>query len=255
MTEPRILIWDIETAPGIAYFWGKKWDARIPRIIQHGYLLSVSYRWVGDDEVHFIRKAKGRTDNDKALTLAIWRLLDEADAAIAHNGDKFDMKEVHTRFLKHGLGAPSPTIQIDTLKIARQNFNLPSNRLNDLAVFLGLEGKASNTGFDTWLGCMNDDPQAWDIMENYNKQDIVVLENVYYALRPYMNLPGKTGNKFNAQQWYGYYTCTNCGSPNTRVRKEYRTRAGWRHATQCQDCGGWATFKRANVDDDTGEYR
>ena len=41
-------------------------------------------------------------------------LIDKADIVIAHNGDKFDLRKLNTRFLFHELGTPSSYQSIDT---------------------------------------------------------------------------------------------------------------------------------------------
>lgn len=256
MTGPVVTYWDIETAPWHARAWGKKWDARIIDFLSHGYALSVSWQVGEDGEPQFFHKAKGR-GNDKSLIRKIAQIQDEADVLIAHNGDKFDIREINTRMLYHRIPPPSPYISIDTIKVARTHFSLPSYRLNDIADYYGLGQKVVHTGIDLWTRCVQGEEAAWAEMKEYNDQDVKLLRDVYILMRPWMNRPGKGGTKFNAQQWYGVYSCTSCGSMDTRVRKEKyaRTKATWRHAVQCQDCKAWMTYKRAGDQLDNGEYR
>jgi len=254
-TGPRMLYWDIETAPWQAEGWGKKWDPRIIEFLEYGYALSVSWAW-NDEPPQFFHKAKGKW-NDKSLIKKIVSLLDEADVAIAHNGDKFDIREINARALYHRIPPPSPYISIDTIKIARTHFSLPSYKLNDISDYYGLGQKVVHTGIDLWHRCIKGDPEAWEEMRSYNDKDVELLRDVYNLMRPWMNRPGKAGTKFNAQQWYGAYSCPTCGSTDTRVRKEYyvRTKATWRHAVLCMSCKAWASLKRAGDVGDDGEYR
>lgn len=253
MTQPKILFIDIETAPIEAYVWSN-WQTNVIATKEDWYVLSVQHKYQGSDEVHFERKAKAPR-NDAALVKHAWKLMDDADVVVAHNGDRFDIAKLNARFIKHGLGLPSPFIPIDTKKEAKRHLALASYSLKEIARYYGLSDKLSNSGFNLWLGCMADEQWAWDEMEEYGNQDIVVLEQVFDLLVPVMNYPGKAGNRFNMQQWAGARTCTQCGSGNTQKRGRYRTKAGWKRSLRCNDCKHWMTFRLSNKEDSDGEYR
>jgi hypothetical protein len=232
--EPRILIYDIESAPLLAYSWGPMYDANLLTIVEDWYLLSFSYKWYGEDTIRFERKAAKKGD-DKSLVKKLWRLFDEADAVLAHNGDRFDQKKSMARIVKHDLGPPSPYIEIDTLKLARQKFAFTSNKLDELAKFLDIGAKRPHQGMHTWYGCMNNDPEAWAVMEDYNKHDVELLDKVYQKLAPYVR------TRLNQQAWDGTYRCVNCGSGNLESRG-YRSRGGTERTHRnwkCLDCGKW----------------
>src|ERR1019366_3081154 len=93
-------------------------------------------------------------ESDKALVKELWRMMNDADIIIAHNGDGFDIKKSNARFIIHGLLPPATYKTIDTLKIARRHFKFGSNKLNDLGVTLGLGKKLPHTGAHLWFGCM-----------------------------------------------------------------------------------------------------
>ena len=248
MTEPRILVWDIENSPIEAYVWDH-WDTNILHTINDSYLLCVAFNWLGSGEpTQWFRKALPK-GNDKALVKHIWELLDEADYVIAHNGDAFDQKKANTRFLKYGLGPPSPYVQIDTLKEARRHFKLASNKLDEIARFLDIGRKTPHAGIRLWLGCMGNDEAAWAKMKEYNIQDVDLLIEVFEPLRPWMGHPGVASARVNEQQWSGVGTCTKlgCGSTNLIKRGNYRTKANVYKSYQCKDCGG---YSRALLDDD-----
>ena len=255
MSEPRILIWDIETAPALVYVWSQ-WQTNVIATKEDWYLLSAAYRWQGEEEIHFIKKAKTRLD-DRGLAIKIHKLLDEADVAIAHNGDSFDWKKVYARFFKHRLGPVSPTILIDTKKETKRHFNLYSNSMNEIARYMGMEMKKNHRGFELWEMCMAHDPVGWAEMEEYNAQDIVVLEEVYKELAPYMNHPGTTGNRYNAQQWLGEYACTKplCGSFDLSPKGWHRTRASAFRTVRCNDCGGYSRYATMRMGMETGAFR
>src|SRR5690606_21341820 len=104
--------------------------------------------------------AKNKTD-DTNLIRDLWKLFDEADILIAHNGDAFDKKKANTRFWAAGLKPPSDYKTIDTLKAARRVFKLDSNRLDAIGEFLRIGGKLPTTGWATWRACIDGDPKAW----------------------------------------------------------------------------------------------
>lgn len=255
MDEPRVLFWDIETAPATVYTWNQ-WKTNVIYTIRDWFILSVAWRWEGEDEIHFVHKIKRKGD-DRRVAIQIHKLLDEADVVVAHNGDRFDLTKSNARFLKWGLGPTSPFISIDTLKEVKRHFNLYSNSLDEVARYLGLDRKVKHTGFGLWIRCMAGDADAWEEMREYNEQDIVVLEQVYYALAPYMNHPGTTGNRFNAQQWHGVYACTKpaCYSTTMKPKGWHRTKASVFRTAQCAECNGYSRYKTQKQGVESGEFR
>lgn len=261
MTGPKILIYDIETAPILAWVWSN-WQTNVIRTKEDWYVLSVQHSWFDPDvepedmDIHFERKALAK-GNDRALAKHAWRLIDEADVIVAHNGDSFDLKKLNARFLKYGLGLPSPAIQIDTKKEAKRHLNLASYSLAEIGRYFGLGDKTPHTGFDMWEGCMNNDPESWAMMEKYGSQDVRLLASVFRFFFPSMNYPGRAGNRFNMQQWSGNYSCTMCGHDRTESRGKYRTKAGWKRTRRClnPECKHWMTYRLSNTEDTDGVYR
>jgi len=242
MAEPKVLIYDVETAPSLGYFWGPMYDTSILTVVEQWYMLSFAYKWYGTDKIVFERKARRRGD-DKGLMKKLWRLYDEADAVMAHNGDRFDQKKAMARMVYHDLGPPSPYIEIDTLKLAKQKFAFTSNKLDELAKFLGVGEKLPHQGMHTWYGCMGNDDASWKVMEAYNRHDVVLLDGVYGRLAPYVR------TRLNMQAWSGTYTCVSCGSARL-VSRGFQSRGGTErthHNWLCQDCGHWSYELLSNV--------
>lgn len=233
--DARILIFDIETAPLKAYVWGK-WgqDINDSFIIRDWFMLTWSAKWLFEDKV-YSERLTGREvldENDERITRSIWKMLDDASIVIAHNGVKFDIKRLNTRFLKHGLLHPSPYKVIDTLKVARQQFAITSNRLDYICQFLGIPGKA-DTPKGLWQKCSEGDDAALQVMENYNIQDIRALEDVYLLLRPYMRSHPNIGlHVADSVQ-----CCASCGSNELTDCGEYQTTVNVYIAYRCTNCG------------------
>lgn len=230
--KPKVLCFDIETMSNKAYVWGK-YEQDVIAYIEEGYMLSWSAKWLGGKQItkglYDYEGYKPNTPDDKALITELYNLINEADILIAHNGDRFDIKKMNTRFILHKLMPPDPYKTVDTLKVARNKFAFNSNKLDDLGSFLEVGRKVKHQGFDLWLGCENGDPQSWDKMLKYNKQDVLLLEAVYLKLRPWItNHPTPKD---------GVEDCPNCNSAHYQKRGvEWNRGVKWQRA-KCQDCG------------------
>ena len=187
-SQARTLLYDIETAPNIAYVWGK-YDQNVLEYQQEWYILCFAYRWLDEDKTHvvtqfqFRKEFKADPSDDFRVVKKLHSLFDEADIIVAHNGNSFDQKKSAARFLCHGFDPPSSYRQIDTCREARKHFNFNSNKLGDLGNTLGIGAKAETGGFKTWLACMNGDKAAWQKMGEYNIKDVDLLHEVYLRIR------------------------------------------------------------------------
>lgn len=227
--KPKVLFYDIETTPNLAYVWGK-YEQNVLSYESEWEILCFAYKWQGEKTVYCHRQR----GNDLSLTKKLWALFDKADVVIAHNGDAFDQKKVRARFVYYDFSPPSPVIEIDTKKIAKKYFKFNSNKLDDLGDHLKLGRKVTHEGFSLWLGCMNNKVKSWQKMMKYNKQDVVLLEKVYQRLRPWMidhpNLSLLDGSKRG---------CPNCSSYKVQKRGKTVTHRVVKQRWQCQECGAW----------------
>lgn len=225
----KILSFDIETAPNLAYVWGK-YEQDVIAYQREWYMLSWSAKWLnGKCTTKGLIDYKSFTKNkedDKELVTELWELFNQADILIAHNGDSFDIKKTNTRFLELGLPPPEPYKTIDTKKLAKRSFGFNSNKLDDLGRRLGVGQKLHTGGFDLWLGCMKGDLKSWYLMKKYNRQDVILLEKIYLKLRPWGTHPPvtqspdrcpvckgtlhKRGLQLTRKGQYQRYQCTNC---------------------------------------------
>lgn len=243
--EPRILIYDIENSPTVVTTWGL-YEQNALETIEEWYIMSYAYKWFGEDKTHFVSLPdfKGYSKNkhnDKALCESLYKLFEEADIVIAHNGDKHDQKKSNARFLFHGMLPPAPYKSIDTFKVAKKYFKMNSNSLNSLGIFLGVGKKVEHEGMPLWRGCMDGDMKAWSRMKKYNIQDVELLEKVYLKLRPWIdNHPN-----YNLHSRPATPCCPKCGYKKLQRRGFSRTRVGIFQQYQCVGgCGGWSTGER-----------
>ena len=229
----KILFLDLETSPHQGYSYGPKYETSIIKYTRHGELLSVAWKWLGKKKLHGVKRVNYVLGTDKPLAEALWKAMDEADVIIGHNIDKFDKRTANTYFAKFNLPPPSNYFTIDTLKVVRKNFALPSYKLDDVCQYFGLGKKLGTGGFDLWDACMNSDIKALEKMLRYNKHDVFLLEPLYNFLLPWIpnhpnmalinDRPGacpiclhtkfkSIGWRYTKTQKYRRFRCTKCQS-------------------------------------------
>lgn len=237
---------DIETSPIISYTWGL-FDQNIAlnQIHTDWHVLAWSAKWLDEPAnkiMYMDQRAARNIQDDSRILKVIWKLIDQADVVITQNGVAFDMKKLNARFIQKGMQPTSSVKHIDTLKIARKVFGFTSNKLEYLTDKLCAKYKKSKhkefSGFDLWKECLAGNLKAWKEMEEYNKMDVLALEELYHKLVPWdktinfnlytdnTNTVCKCGSKkfqkngffYSAAGKYQRYKCSACGS-ETRDRK------------------------------------
>jgi hypothetical protein len=232
--KPKILLFDIETAPILAYTWDI-WDQNIAlnQIKQDWFVLSWSAKWLDEKKVMYMdqRNAKD-VSNDKALLEGIWKLLDEADIVVTQNGKAFDQKKLYARFILNGMTPPSSFLHHDTKKMASKHFAFTSNKLEYLTDKLNTKyKKIKNSGFTLWTRCLNGDLDAWKEMEKYNKYDVLALEELYLKLRAWE--PTVNYSAFHDSE---DFKCV-CGCSKLRSKGYAYTSSGKFKRHVCTACG------------------
>ena len=241
--KPSLIFLDIETSPIYGLSW-ETYDTNILKVIEPSKIISIAWKELHEEETHCktlfdYPRYEGGIVDDTQLVKEAWAVLDEADIVCAHYGNAFDLKKLNSRFVYHGLNAPSAYKQIDTCKEAKKNFKFDSNSLNSLGEYLGVGKKIENGGFGLWLRCIEGDPKAWELMKQYNIQDVVLLEKVYLRLRPFMTShPSLVNLKENPADTLA---CPTCASTDVQKRGFSITRTGRRQRFQCRTCGSWSS--------------
>lgn len=243
----EILQIDIETAPHLAAIWGPRQRWISPdNIIEDGYTLCFAAKWYGRPGVHFYSV---QNDGKEDMIQAAWDLLNQADAVIHYNGTKFDIPTLNGDFQECGLGVPSSYHEIDLLKTVRRKFRKYSNKLDEVAKWLGVGGKVQHKGLRLWLECMNGDESAWRTMERYNKQDVRLLERVYNHLRPWIV----------SHPNHALYTddtrpcCPKCGSRRITWQGYRTTKTQKYREFKCTACNSWSRKRTTALPPDKRE--
>lgn len=187
-TKAKVLVFDVETLPIIAAIW-RPYDFSIGmnQVISDWCILSWSAKWVGDNRIlsDVLTSAEAVARDDKRLVTTFWKLINEADVVIAHNGKRFDIKKLNTRFWKNGLPMPSSYKVIDTLSVAKSVFGLTFNKQDFIARFIGIQEKL-DTNMELWLSCNSGNSQSLSYMREYNENDVDMLEKIYLEMREWI---------------------------------------------------------------------
>lgn len=243
---PKVLSLDIETAPIRAAMWSM-WQKGfgLNQIENDWFILSAAAKWLGEPEANiFYNDMRGivSTEDDTHILDMLWKLLDEADILLTQNGLKFDLPKIKARMILMGYKPFSPVKHIDTLQIAKREFNFTSNKLAYMTDKLCEKYKKLDhgkfSGYELWAEMLKDNIEAWDECEIYNKYDILSLEELYFKMAAWdtkhvnFNLYSdneehvcRCGSRAVVENGYAYtgvskfqqYRCLDCGA-TTRGR-------------------------------------
>lgn len=234
--QPKFLLLDIETSPLSVYTWDIKKPQYIPHtsIIESSFLIGWSAKWLFSSEIlsDILTPEEALEKNDNRITNSAWKLMEQADIICAHNGKKFDLPYLNYRFVMNGLKPPSPFQVIDTLEKYKKHFRFATNRLDYLGFLIRQKGKIK-TDMDLWKGCLNGDQQSLLDMQTYNKEDVVLLEDAYLFIRPFIHSHPNMAIYQEAIE----PSCPTCGSADITECGHYTTMLNQYLAFRCNSCG------------------
>jgi DNA polymerase elongation subunit (family B) len=242
--EPRILVFDIETAPMVAYVWGRRdINVALNQIKREWSIIAWSAKWLGDPPSKVMYRDARHSkhiENDREILLPLWKLLDEADIVITQNGQSFDSPKLNARFIMHGMKPPSPYRHLDTYRIVRRVAGFTSNKLEYLTEKLCTKYRKIKhvkfPGQSLWTECLAGNIKAWNAMKEYNIHDVLSTEELYMKLRAWV-----TNSMPHAHLVLGkMMKCTSCGSFQLRRKGSEMTKKGPMQKYQCQSCGKWS---------------
>lgn len=235
--SPKILTIDIETMPHLAYIYDL-WNQNIsPKMVKEfGRVTCFAAKLLDDD---IVRYSSDFHNGHKAMIKEAHDLLSYADIIVTYNGKAFDVKHLNREFFLAGLGPPKPYQHIDLYQVAKREFKFASNKLDNIAQQVQIGSKVKHAGFDLWLDCMNGDIDAWDKMREYNIQDVVLTEELYLKMLPWIkNHPNI--NLFSDEDVEG---CPRCGASDFQKRGTYENTFATYQQYWCKVCHGWFKHK------------
>ena len=213
--KPKILFYDIETAPLQAWVWrcGKQ-VVRHNQLVE-GYsrykVICITYCWE-NGPVKALMWDYETQDQTKMLK-EFDKLIQEADITIGKNSDRFDVKQLNAQRLFHDHDGMSDwSIYTEDLETQlRKHFYLPSYSLDYISKELGYGGK-TKMEFEDWIDIVTRHPkrgkQKLKKMVNYGKKDTRDTRSIWkYCLKHFTP-------KFNYATFDGERCCVVCGSKN-----------------------------------------
>lgn len=246
----RILLFDIETSPMEVFVWELRQHGWISpeNVIKDWSILTWSAKWLFDDEMFsaYVTPEEAHDRKDESIIHELWKLLDEAHIIIAHNGMRFDVRRMNARFALNGLNPPLPYRVIDTLRMARRQFEFASYKLDYVNRLFGLDVK-EHTGFSLWKQAVSpvyeESLEALKTMSKYCDNDVRILEELYVQIRPWIKGHPNLGLYIDTDGT----KCTNCGNRGLDWRGKYYTPAGRYLAFRCRACGAVGRSRTTDI--------
>lgn len=252
--KPKILILDIETS----YIEVKHRTFSLfnndyishKDIEQDWYIHCIGYKWLDSKTAKVISTHQDRHKFDfdhtwdEEVVTKFYDILKEADLAIGHNLDSFDLKKLNTRFITYGLAPIIMPPTVDTLKVARKYFKFTSNKLDYIADFLIGDCKI-DTESGLWEKAFQGDYKATKKMAEYCKQDVIITEKVYLKLRQHAH------NHPSLAKIKGFHDkktaiCPVCTSKSNKLDGHQNLSAGRYQYHKCLNCGYRYKGKKVN---------
>lgn len=211
--KPKILFYDIETRPLLAYIWrlGEQ-VVRHHQLSEHGDkygIICISYAWNDGKPARVIHWGYNEQDSGHVVR-EFDKIIRQADITIGKNSDRFDVKHINTQRLLHNLPPlPEWTEYTDDLeKQLRKYFIFPSQGLDYISKELGLGGKVKME-FQDWVDIVEKkSKKAFVKMCTYNKKDVEDTRTIWNRVKAHIK------PKLNLSVFSGQFCCRNCGSRN-----------------------------------------
>ena len=221
----KIMTYDIETSRVTASLWntGKQY-VNHASLTSHTKIISIAWKWLGEDEVHWLKWDKKHCD--KKLMKKFLVEYNKADMVIGQNNNSFDNKLVATRAAYHRLFVNKFVKSFDIYRQAKSVFRLASYSMAYMAKYFGLTLKQSHEGIHMWEmienGTKAEQKEYLKKMIDYNVGDIITTEELYLTLLPYLKPVMSVAAKIGNPAW----ACPNSGSTNVKLLKTTWTAAG-----------------------------
>tara|TARA_R110000868_G_scaffold409979_1_gene696767 strand:+ start:1068 stop:1856 length:789 start_codon:yes stop_codon:yes gene_type:complete len=184
---------------------------RPEQIRKHSAIICICWKFEGEEKIHSLQWEKGC---DKKLIKEFVDIVNSCDEVIAHNGDGFDIKWIRTRGLFHGITTMPDIKSIDTLKVSRSKFKLPSNKLDEIAKYFNIGKKLEHRGMPMWEDVIERNcKKSMKEMIAYCKMDVEVLEKVYHKFFGYITPKTHLAVFLGGEKW----DCPHCASERTMI--------------------------------------
>lgn len=236
----RVLVYDIECSPIVAYTWDlKPYRLPIDNIVENPRILCIGAQWLGEKRVQLYSEWQhGR----EGMLENIHRLFSEADVVAGFNSKSFDTPWVLGELAREGHMPPAPFSQVDLYREARSSWRWPSMRLQYVAESLGLGSKMSTGGFGLWRAVLAGDEKAQAKMGRYCKQDVRLTAELYEKMLPWLKTA--PNQALYADDEADVLSCPKCESTDVTRQGYSYTKLGKYLQLRCKACGGWSRGKK-----------
>lgn len=226
---PRILAFDLETAPNLVYTFSLfKPVIGHEQIVEPARIICFTAQWVGTKKTIFMSE---HHDGYEAMLKGLYDLLDEADIVLTYNGTTFDGPWSTGEFMAQGWTPPAPFKHIDLFQHVKRLTRFPSKKLDYASYRLLGEKKVKHEGFTLWRDCLAGDEKAWNRMKRYAIQDTKLLVKLFDEIRGWIKMPLQISEDPTS--------CHNCGGTKLQRRGYARTMYSKYARYVCTDCGKW----------------
>jgi len=187
--KPKILFYDIETAPLKAWVWScGKQVVRHTQLDKHHSrygIICITYCWNDSGPVQCIDWGY-EDQNTEYVVEQFDKLIRQADHTIGKNSDRFDTKMINAARMFAGLpGMPEWTKYTDDLEVQmRRYFRMPSQSLDYISQQLGLGGKVKMEMQD-WVDIVEKNENGKNAlakMIKYGKKDTADTRTIWNKL-------------------------------------------------------------------------
>lgn len=225
ISNDRVMVYDIETSRVKADIWGTgKQYINHAQIRSQTKIISIAWKWIGNDEVYSLHWDKNHCD--KKMITTFLKEYNTASMVVGQNNNSFDNKLINTRAAYHRLHVDRFVKSFDIYRMAKRYFRLPSYSMAYMAKYFGLTLKQSHEGIFMWemieYGTAEEQKEYLSKMIEYNKGDIVTTEELYMTLKPYFASVTNKAVASGLKKW----ACPVSGSINVRLLKTIFTEHG-----------------------------
>lgn len=200
---PKILFFDIETAPLQAWIWGcgKQYVGHKQLVANHDRyrIICITYCWDDEEPAQFIGWGYEEQDT-RHVVEEFDKIASGADIIVGKNSDYFDIPMVNGVRLFEGLpGNPTWALATDDLqKQMKKYFRVPSQALDYYSKQLGLGGKIKME-MQNWIDIVEQNgyegKDSYDKMLKYGLKDIEDTRTLWRMLSEHFD------SKFNTARW------------------------------------------------------
>jgi len=222
----RVMVYDIETSRIESKVWrtGKQYIG-YKQLKGETTIISISWKWIGDDKVHHLTWDKDHSD--KAMVTKFIKEYNKASVVIGFNNDSFDNKIVCARALKYRLELNIFTKSFDIYKRIKKLCKLESYSMDYMCKYFGITTqKLKHEGIYMWDmiedGTPKQQKEYLKKMVDYNIGDIIATEELYMTFRHHFTNVTNVAVQSGQPKW----ACPITGSTDVTLCNTVYTAAG-----------------------------